>query len=140
MPYNGVSAFHYPRCLDKEPGSIWACTLPGGCDYEQHWTAALYGGYVQMPLNYLKQVETMSFERIGTCKERPIGDQMRQLYRGVDWSYRFFFGRLGKRKGTNTCSSKDLSIFISNVTFFNRKPFANHILHNVYSYRYPIIC
>lgn len=51
-----------------------------------------------------------------------------------------FLGRLGKRKGTNTCSSKDLSIFISNVTFFNRKPFANHILHNVYSYRYPIIC
>ena len=100
MPHNGVSAFHYPRCLDQIPGSIWACTLPGGCDYEQHWTAALYGGYVQMPLNYLKQVETMSFERIGTCKERPIGDQMRQLYRGVDWSYRFFLlGGWGKGKG-----------------------------------------
>ena len=98
MPHNGVSAFHYPRCLDQEPGSIWSCTLEDGCDYEQHWAAALYGGYVEMPLNYLKQVETMSFERIGTCKERPIGDQMRQLYRGVDWSYLFLFRMLGKTK------------------------------------------
>ena len=99
MPHNGVSSFHYPRCLDQEPGSIWACTLDTGCDYEQHWTAAPYGGYVEMPLNYLKQVETMSFERIGTCKERLIGDQMRQLYRGVDWSYRFFvWEEVGKRR------------------------------------------
>ena len=128
MPHNGVSAFHYPVVAHYPEGSIWACTLSGGCDYEQHWTAALYGGYVQMPLNYLNQVETISFERIGTCKERPIGDQMRQLYRGVDRSYRFFVQGGGEKDKGN---SKGLFIFISNDTFFNRKPF----IHNIYSYR-----
>ena len=88
MPGKGVSAFNYGRSLAGAPGSIWASTLAGGCDYEQHWGEALYGGYTKMPIDYLTPIEMISFSRLGTTKERAIGDQMRTpVYRGIPFCF-----------------------------------------------------
>ena len=80
MPHKAVSVFNYASRRDGLLGSIWAQSMPGGCDYEQYWSGVLYGAYWQMPLNYHNKVETMSFPKIGFAKDRPVGDQMRPPY------------------------------------------------------------
>ena len=77
MPHNAVSVFNYAKHKDGEFGSIWAQSLAGGCVYEQFWSGSQYGGYWQMPLNYLLKAESIEFPAIGTTKERPVGTQMR---------------------------------------------------------------
>ena len=81
MPHKAVSAFNYGTqrqgSSGYELGSIWAQTLPGGCTYEQFYSAIPYGGMWPMPLNYLNRIENMEFVAIGAAKDRPVGAQMR---------------------------------------------------------------
>ena len=77
MPHNAVSVFNYAKHEDGELGSIWAQSLPGGCAYQQYWSRAQYGGYWQMPLDYLLKADSIEFPAIGSTKDRPVGTQMR---------------------------------------------------------------
>ena len=80
MPDKAVSIFNYGASNGKLIGSIWAQSLAGGCDYQQYFSEVRYGGYYQMPLDYLHKVELLSFERIGPAKKRPVGDQLTPSY------------------------------------------------------------
>lgn len=77
MPDNAVSIFNYPIHEDDELGSMWAQSLPGGYTYRQYWSRVQYGGYWQMPLDYLLKVDDLDFPAIGLTKDRPVGAQMR---------------------------------------------------------------
>ena len=80
MPHNAVSVFNYAAHEGDKLGSIWAQSIAGGCTYTQHWSEIRYGGYWQMPLDYLYNVAAMEFPVIGTTKNRPVGAQMRPPY------------------------------------------------------------
>ena len=77
MPGNPYSAFEHAGYGYGKLGSIFASSLPHGCDYDRFWSPVRYGGYWQLPLNNLGDIGAMNFPRLGDTKNRPVGDQMR---------------------------------------------------------------
>ena len=77
MPGNPYSAFEHAGYGYGKLGTIFAFSLPHGCDYDRFWSPIRYGGYWQLLLKKLCKISNMSFPRIGDTKDRPVGDQMR---------------------------------------------------------------
>ena len=80
MPDKAVSVFNYAAHHDGRHGSIWAQTMSGGYKYQQFFSTVQYGGYWQMPLDYLHRFDDMTFPAIGRAKDRPVGAQIRPTY------------------------------------------------------------
>ena len=80
MPDKAVSVFNYAAHHDGKHGSTWAQTMSGGYKYQQFFSTVQYGGYCQMPLDYLDRIEDLEFPAIGLAKDREVGAQMRPTY------------------------------------------------------------
>ena len=80
MPDKAVSVFNYAAHHNGMLGSIWAQTKSGGYSYQRFFSTVQYGGYWQMPLDYLDRVVDVTFPAIGQAKDRAVGAQMRPTY------------------------------------------------------------
>ena len=79
MPGNPFSAFEYAGYGYDTLGTIFASSLPHGCNYDRFWMPVRYGGYWQLPLNTMQQIKPIGFPRIGKTIDRPVGNQMRHF-------------------------------------------------------------